>query len=132
MGHRQRQQARFNRGAGITDHNSRDTLNGNKTNFNGQWGVFVQQPLRGRTRMYRILDSTANYNRLSGFKIDDNTPTTFFQARVMGNTAKNNGQAGQADGWGFFADAPVVSDTSNTASHNLAGQCHNVQCTILP
>jgi hypothetical protein len=125
--------ANWNGTAGILDDNSLDTLNGNKTNHNFGWGVFVESPLRvpGTSTMYLIENSTASSNGDSGFKIDNNTPTTTNQAKVVGNTANSNGTNGNSsDGWGYFADQQVVSNTTNKANlNNFSGTCFHVKCT---
>lgn len=126
--------ANWNSGAGITDHNSLDTLTGDTTNHNGQWGVFVYQPLTVSSSSgqlyWTVTGSTANYNQLDGFHVDENSPATLYQARLTNNTAEFNGQSGS--GWGYFADAQASSNRTNGAKGNASGNCFHVQCHPIP
>jgi len=122
--------ANWNLGAGITDHTSLDMLNADTTNHNGQWGVFVYQPLTVSSSTgqlyWTVSNSTANRNALDGFKVDDNTPATLYQANLFGNTAEFNG------GWGYFADLQAKSNKTNGAKGNSSGNCFHVRCHALP
>lgn len=122
--------ANYNSGAGITDHNSLDTLTSDTTNKNGQWGVFVIDPLTVSSSSgqlyWTVSKSTANSNNLDGFHVDENSPATLYQADLFGNTAEFNG------GWGYFADAPSKSNNTNGAKGNASGNCFHVKCKTLP
>ena len=122
--------ANYNSGAGITDHNSLDTLTSDTTNKNGQWGVFVINPLTVSSSSgqlyWTVSKSTANNNSLDGFHVDENSPATLFQANLFGNTAEFNG------GWGYFADSSAKSNNTNGAKGNSSGNCFHVKCKTLP
>ena len=99
-------------------------------------GFFVHQPLTVFTSKgqvyYTIEHSTAENNSWSGFQIEDNTPTSLYQANVFGNTAKDNGSgfpSGEPEfGWGFYATQPVKGNKTNGAAGNQNGNCHDVPC----
>jgi hypothetical protein len=122
--------ANWNGGAGITDHTSLDTLDHDTTNHNNQWGVFVYQPLTVNTstgqKYWTVSNSTANNNNLDGFHVDENAPATLYQANLFGNTAEFN------SGWGYFADSPAKSNTTNGAKGNSLGNCFHVKCHTNP
>jgi hypothetical protein len=128
--------ANNNGGTGILDQFSLDTINGDSMLSNHQWGFFVSEPvtvLTSKGRVYYTVEhSIAKNNLWSGFQIDDNNPPSFFQANVFGNTAKSNGSGfppGETNfGWGFFATQPVKGNTTNAATGNTVGQCHDVPC----
>ena len=126
--------ANYNGGAGIRDYFSLDTLTSDTTNRNGQWGVFVEYPLTVSSSSgqlyWTVSKSTANYNQLDGFHVDENAPATVYQANLFGNTAKFNGQSGS--GWGYFADSPAKSNNTNGAKGNSSGNCFHVKCHTLP
>ena len=122
--------ANWNQGAGITDHNSLDTLNADTTNHNGQWGVFVYHPLTVSSSSgqlyWTVSNSTANNNNLDGFHVDENAPATLYQANLFGNTAEFN------SGWGYFADSQAKSNKTNGAEGNSSGNCFHVKCHSNP
>lgn len=122
--------ANYNSGAGITDHNSLDTLTSDTTNKNGQWGVFVINPLTVSSSSgqlyWTVSKSTANNNSLDGFHVDENSPATLYQADLFANTAEFNG------GWGYFADSSAKSNNTNGAKGNSSGNCFHVKCKTLP
>ena len=122
--------ANWNQGAGITDHNSLDTLNADTTNHNNQWGVFVYHPLTVSSSSgqlyWTVSNSTANHNSSDGFHVDENAPATTFQANLFGNTAEFNG------GWGYFADSQAKSNKTNGAEGNSSGNCFHVKCHSNP
>lgn len=122
--------ANYNEGAGITDHNSLDTLTSDTTDKNGQWGVFVVSPLTVSSSSgqlyWTVSKSTANNNSLDGFHVDENSPATLYQADLFSNTAEFNG------GWGYFADSAAKSKNTNEAKGNSSGNCFHVKCKALP
>lgn len=110
---------------GIYDEYSLDTLNGMKANDNALSGVLVDYPLTTSAGTYTIENSTASGNGgaapNAGIQVEDNSPTTLYQAKVDGNTADYN------FGWGYWAYQQVPSK-NNGAQGNNAGNCHHVSC----
>jgi hypothetical protein len=111
---------------GLVADRSLDAINDDTFVGNGGFGVFVDHPptetSSSGTRVFEIASSVANQNRLAGFSVHHNSPTTGNQAKLVNNRAAFNGT------FGFWALEPVEG-SDNRAHDNTSGNCHNVPCT---
>jgi hypothetical protein len=111
--------------AGLFATRTLDTINGDRFDGNGGFGLLVDHPRTGTsssgTRLvFTIANSIADKNRLAGFSVHHNSPTDN-QATLVNNDAAFNGT------FGFWALEPVEGGV-NRAHDNTSGECHNVPC----
>lgn len=113
--------AAHNANEGVYDNDSVATLNHVTASNNPGYGVYVDQPVASTTAGdYKIENSTANSNGITGFEIFDNLPQWQFQANLVANTANSN------SAFGFYAEY-WTHGSQNHATGNGSGNCHRVQ-----